>query len=103
MNGNKLLLDTNIILYLLHGDDVLEDFLQGAVIYVSFITELELLSFKSFQTGEHIQIKQLLRQIKIIELSDDVKEIVKDIRARINIKLPDAIIAATSINLGIPL
>lgn len=46
MNGNKLLLDTNIILYLLNGDNTLVDILQGKTPYISFITELELFSFK---------------------------------------------------------
>jgi len=42
MNGNKLLLDTNIILYLLDGDNTLVNILEGKIPYVSFITELEL-------------------------------------------------------------
>ena len=29
MSGNKLLLDTNAVLYLLNGDETLSDFLEG--------------------------------------------------------------------------
>ncbi len=47
MNGKEILVDTNIILYLLDGSDELEKFLQGKDLYVSFITELELLGYKN--------------------------------------------------------
>ena len=97
MSGDRLLLDTNIILYLLNGDEVLADFLQGIHVHISFITELELLSFQSFQTEEHLKIEQLLQQVTIIDFSEDIKAAVKTIRSQQNIKLPDAIIAATAI------
>jgi hypothetical protein len=35
MNGSKLVLDTNIVLYLLSGDKTLADFLQDKQGYVS--------------------------------------------------------------------
>ncbi len=44
MNGNKLFLDTNIILDLLNGDETLAEFLNGKQLYISVITELELLA-----------------------------------------------------------
>lgn len=43
MSGKEILVDTNILLYLLKGNDTLEKILQGKNIYLSFITELELL------------------------------------------------------------
>lgn len=45
MSGKEILVDTNIFLYLLKGNDTLEEMLQGKSIYVSFITELELIGF----------------------------------------------------------
>jgi len=50
MNGSRLLLDTNIILYLLDGDETLRDILEGRQVYVSFVTELELYGFKQLNT-----------------------------------------------------
>jgi predicted nucleic acid-binding protein len=44
MIGKEILVDTNIILYLLRGNDTLQDILQGKTIYISFITELELMA-----------------------------------------------------------
>jgi hypothetical protein len=46
MSGNSLLIDTNIILYLLNGDKTLSKLLDGKKIFVSFISELEVLGFK---------------------------------------------------------
>jgi len=47
MSGNKLVADTNIILYLLNGDHTVKEILQGKDVYISFITEIELYSFKN--------------------------------------------------------
>ena len=52
MIGNKIFVDTNIILYLLNGDETIADLLDGKQIYISFITELELLSFKNLNDTE---------------------------------------------------
>lgn len=43
MNGNKLFLDSNVILYLLSGDYTVAEFLNGKQLFVSFISQLELL------------------------------------------------------------
>ena len=45
MSGNKLVLDTNIVLYLLAGDKTVAEFLQDKQGYVSVITELELIGY----------------------------------------------------------
>jgi predicted nucleic acid-binding protein len=57
MSGNKLFVDTNIFLYLLDGDNTVADVLSGNQIYISFITELELLSFHKLSFSEEIRIK----------------------------------------------
>ncbi len=45
MSGTELFLDTNIVLYLMRGDESLANMVDGKKLYVSFITELELLGF----------------------------------------------------------
>ena len=42
MNGNKLFLDSNIVLYLLAGDQTLAELLDRKQLYISFATSLEL-------------------------------------------------------------
>ncbi len=41
MNGNKFLLDTNTVLYILNGDKTLADFLFEKHLYISIITKLQ--------------------------------------------------------------
>ena len=52
MSGINLLTDTNIILYLLGGDKDLVGILSGRIVHLSFINELELLSFPQLSTED---------------------------------------------------
>jgi predicted nucleic acid-binding protein len=103
MNGNKLLIDTNIALYLFNGDEELGAILQGAEAYVSFVNELELLGYRGITTQEQLWMELFLEECAIIDVNNGIKEITKQLRRRHKLKLPDAIIAAIAIFLGIPL
>jgi predicted nucleic acid-binding protein len=103
MNGNKLLLDTNIVLSMLDGDTTLSDFLFDKELYISFITEMELLSYKKITVKEQKAIKQFIKELLIIDINDAIKIKAITLRKSSNIKLPDAIIAATSLWLNTPL
>ncbi|MCK4640733.1 MAG: hypothetical protein KAU06_05305 [Candidatus Marinimicrobia bacterium] len=52
MSGINLLTDTNIILYLLGGDRDIAGILSGRIVHLSFINELELLSFPQLSSEE---------------------------------------------------
>jgi predicted nucleic acid-binding protein len=97
MSGNSLLLDTNTVLYLLAGDETLANFLNGKFLFISVISELELLSFKKLTQKEATTIKTFLSELKIENISEEIKTHTIKIRKSTNLKLPDAIIAATSI------
>jgi predicted nucleic acid-binding protein len=103
MNGNRLLLDTNIVLYILAGDETLATFLNGKILSLSIISELELLSFKKLTQKESKIITSFLSELKIEHISEEIKNSTIKIRKSTNLKLPDAIIVATSIVLKIPL
>jgi len=103
MNGDKLLLDTNIVLSLLGGDTTLSDFLFDKELYISFITEMELLSYKKITAKEQKAIKQFIKELLIIDINDAIKTKAITLRKTSNIKLPDAIIEASSLWLNIPL
>lgn len=103
MSGKEILADTNIFLYLLRGNDTLEKILQGKNIYVSFMTELELIGFKNMTAKEEKQIASLLNECLLISLNPLIKEKYVEIRRKYQLKLADAIIAATAIASGIPL
>ncbi|WP_273208670.1 type II toxin-antitoxin system VapC family toxin [Runella zeae] len=103
MNGINLLLDTNVVLYLLNGDTVLESYLQDKNFYLSFISELELLSYKEITPEEEMAVHYFLNESALIDINTGIKEITKQIRRNYRLKLPDAIVAATAIFLGIAL
>ncbi len=103
MNGNKLLLDTNTVLYVLGGDETLAQFLHGKELHLSVISELELLSFKKITQKEIKAISAFLSELVIENINDDIKRTTIEIRKSTNLKLPDCIIAATSKSMNISL
>lgn len=103
MSGNKLFVDTNIFLYLLDGEKTVADVLSGNQIYISFITELELLSFHKLTSSDEIRIKQLIKDVTIIDINNDIKQNAIEIRQEYQLKLPDAIILASAKFLDIAL
>ena len=94
MNGNNILLDTNIILYLLSGDQTVADSLCKNHVYVSFVTELELLGYQGFESDEKLSVEGLIADCTIIDINSDIKKGVIELRKSHKIKLLDAIIAA---------
>jgi predicted nucleic acid-binding protein len=103
MSGNSIILDTNIALYLLKGDSVIKDFLRDKIFFLSFINELELLSYPSIKSEEIIYIEYFLTECTILEYSKNIKDLTITIRKKYKLKLPDAIIAATAIFFNMPL
>lgn len=102
MNGNSLLVDTNILIYLPAGDKTVADILDKKRIYISFITEIELLTFKNLTANEKQIIKDLISDCIVIGMNDVIKEMTISIKTKHKIKIPDAIITATSAYLKIP-
>lgn len=103
MSGNKLLVDTNIILYLLSGNEPVLEILDGTDVYISFITELELLGFKGLTASEKKKISLILNDLIIVDINSEIKQKTISIRSESNLKLPDCNIAATSCFLNLTL
>jgi len=103
MNGNKLFLDTNIILYLLNGDKTLAELLNQKQLYISVITELELLAYKGITTKEEKVIKEFVSQCKVININNNIKLETIRVRKAYKTKLPDSIIIASALYLDLPL
>lgn len=103
MSGNNLFIDTNIALYLLGGDKTLAETLHGKQIYLSVITELELLAFNGITKKEEKIIREFIAQCKVIGINEMVKEATIRIRKQYKTKLPDSIIMATAAYLDLPI
>jgi predicted nucleic acid-binding protein len=103
MSGSNLLLDSNIILYLLNGDKVLTEILKGKKLYVSFVSQLELLGYQDINLQERDNVQGFLDECVIIDINEEIKSEVIKLKQVSKIKLPDSIILATSIYLNTPL
>jgi predicted nucleic acid-binding protein len=102
MSGDKLFLDTNIVLYLFSGDKTLETILNNKRLYISFVTQLELLSFKRLNKKEENALREFIDKCTVIDINNQIKETVIQLRRQYQSKLPDCIIMASSIYLDIP-
>jgi len=102
MNGNNILLDTNIVLYLLGGDKTLIPILEGKNLYISFITQLELLSYQGLTEKDFKKISDFISQCTVIDITEGIKEITIRLRKQYGLKLPDAIIIGTATWFSIP-
>lgn len=92
------LIDTNIALYLLGGDKKLANLLDDIVIHLSFVSELELLSYPDLSENDQKEIAKFIDECVVIDINHRIKKKTISIRKVASLKLPDAIIAATAIS-----
>ncbi len=103
MSGSDYVIDTNVLIYLQKGVEGIDLLLEGKDIFVSFVTEMEMLSYSKFSADEIKKTKKLLDDCFIIELNNDIKSTAIELRRNYKFKLPDAIVAATAIFFQIPI
>ena len=102
MNGNNLLLDTNIIIYALKGLTDVRPYFDSKP-YISEVTEIEILGVKDI-LREEILIREIAIEFcSILPLTNKIKRKVIEIKRKMKIPIPDAIIAATAIEEGFTL
>jgi predicted nucleic acid-binding protein len=101
MNGNRYVLDTNAIVALLQGNLQLIELLKNADwVGISVISQIEFLVFPSLSQADRQIFERFIQRVEVIGLSvDDLVLIEKIIviRQQYRLKLPDAIIAAITI------
>ncbi|HRI48175.1 MAG TPA: type II toxin-antitoxin system VapC family toxin, partial [Ignavibacteriaceae bacterium] len=95
------LVDTNIILYLLGGDKTIIPILENKNLFISFISELELLSYINLTNKELSVVKNFLSECSILDINSKIKEHAIEIKRKYKLKLPDTIVLATSQYLNI--
>lgn len=94
--------DTNFLIYLHEGNKIIEPFIEYDF-GISFISEVELLGYNKISKSEETKLNQLISDCFVIEWNSKIKEQTIQIRRNYNLKLPDAIIAATSMAYKTPL
>ena len=102
-------IDTNIIVAYLEGERSVISTIsawreQGKPLFLSAVTETEILSFPDFSPSELRETEQLLEaNFTFIAFDRNLSRIAADIRRYRKIKLPDAAIAATALFTHTPL
>lgn len=95
--------DTNTVIYFLQqqfpiaAEKFIDQILLDNDPAISAITEIELLCWKTATPSDIETINQFIQQSTVFELEQSVKIKTATIRKTHNIKLPDAIIAATAL------
>jgi len=85
MNGTDIFIDTNICIYLLDGDAVLAELLQGQNLSISIITEMELYAYHSNNAHSLQILDTFLQSISVINIEERIK--IKTIELRKSTKL----------------
>ncbi|MFB2770938.1 type II toxin-antitoxin system VapC family toxin [Pelatocladus sp. BLCC-F211] len=104
MSGKRYLLDTNAIVALLQGSTTLVTLLQNAEwVGISVISQIEFLAFSGLSEDDRQLFEQFLKRVEVINLLGSnnllIEQIIQ-IRLQYRVKLPDAIIASTALQVG---
>lgn len=93
------LIDTNIIIYYLEGEQAAVSFLRThrGELAISSVTWMETLSYPLSADEEQV-VLAFLHEFRLIEISSPVMELSVKVRRMKKMKLPDAIIAASAVH-----
>jgi predicted nucleic acid-binding protein len=94
---SSLLLDTNIVIRAINNESGLQKTLSNKIGYISFVTEIELLSWPSNTIADIETLQAFMDQCIILEYTIGLKDIIIEMRKLYKLKLADAIIAASAI------
>lgn len=103
MSGTKtILVDTNLLLYILLGNKDIATSLNEYNIGYSFVSEIELLGKKGISAKDVNAINNFLSFIKLYDYSSSIKNIAIEIKQKYKLKTPDALILATAKYYNLP-
>ena len=103
MNGINVVFDTCAIIKLLHRQydlNALSINVEKTQFFTSVITRMELLSKRDLTNDEKQDIMNFLGDLTVVPLDENVEITAIEIRRATSMKLPDCIIAASSIALN---
>ena len=103
MNGTNFVFDTCAVIKLLNRQydlEVLGINVDESQFFTSVIARMELLSKRSMSNDEIRDIIDFLSDLTVAPLDEKIEQIAVEIRRDTSVKLPDCIVAATSIALG---
>ena len=103
-----MLLDSNIVIGYLNGDDTVVSTLNkwresGLLMFVSVITVSEVMSLKSLTKQELSKIEIFLDNFITISIESSIAKLAAELRRTYGVGLPDALIIASAMKYNIPI
>jgi predicted nucleic acid-binding protein len=98
MTEALFVLDTNAAIYLLKCENVPEPF-ASADFAMSIITRMELLSKRNIRSEDEAELRSFMDDLMLVNINEAIENTAITLRRSTTLKLPDCIIAATSIAL----
>lgn len=98
---NAFFVDTNFLINITQDNPLVHPFLD-VDIFISYISEIELLGVFSISKEHRINKQNLIGRCTLIEMNLEIKKITINLKQKYKLKLADAIIASTAIHLGLP-
>ena len=93
--------DTNALIKLLGGDIIVAELLNGKTVFISEMTEMELLCKPNASKEDKKAIQILLEDCVIIPFNQEIKHRAIKIRLSTRMKLIDSIVGASAVNVGL--
>lgn len=103
MNGNSVFVDTNILIYLLNENENALKILDGKKVFISFISEIEMLCNSKLTEKDLSVVQSLINDCIVINLNEEIKQETIYLRRHYKLKIPDCIIAASASYIGLPI
>ena len=99
--SKSLVVDTNIVIYALQGSPHITSLLNNQKLIISFVTEIELLSWPRATAQDERLIREFIKACSLADYSGLLKQQVIDFRRRYKLKMADAFAAATAVLLDV--
>jgi predicted nucleic acid-binding protein len=102
MNG-RIVFDSTVIIKFLGREPGFVDLdtkFLGEERFISVITRMEVLGYSKLTPEDESHLKEFLSNVSVLPITEGIENVTIEIRRRKLLKLPDAIIAATSIIIG---
>ena len=92
------LLDTNAVIYFFNGEKKVAQLAESAKgrIFISFITQIEVLCFEIKDGHLKKKIEEFMREIEVITIDDEIITQTIEYRKRTGMRIPDSVICATA-------
>ena len=87
MTAERLLADTNVLIHQLSGDQRVGDLLKDRKVHISFVTQIELLSWPGYTAKERAVVAKQIQEFIIMDASERVKMIAIDLRVKTQVEV----------------